>query len=274
MGSTEVRGERLGVERLALSGHEVLGLVRLDRPETKNAIDWELGRALARAFDELAEDPAVRVVAITGTGDAFSAGGDMECYRTLQRDAGRFPVFLREMQEMFKRIGRYPKPFVALVNGIAVAGGFELILACDVVFAAESARMGDAHLNFGQLGGGGVLTMLARAVGPNRARELVLSGRLLDAREAFEWGIVSRVVDDSQLIDQGVEFARQVAAKSPLGVANAKGVLNRSQWHGTGMEMGFELELEAVVRYCLTSNDAPEGLEAFAAKRRPKFTGT
>jgi enoyl-CoA hydratase/carnithine racemase len=270
----DAHGPELVVERRALADEQSLALVRLNRPETMNAVDWELGRALAETFEQLAEDPAVRVVAVTGSGNSFSAGGDMERYRTLQRDPERFPVFLREMQAMLARIGTYPKPFLALVNGVAVAGGFELILACDIVFAARSARMGDAHLNFGQMGGGGVLTMLTRAVGPNRARELVLSGRMLDAEEAREWGLVSRVVADDQLIDASVAFAREVSAKSPLGVANAKRVLNQSLWHGTGMQVGFELELEAVLRYCLTSNDAPEGLEAFAAKRRPAFTGT
>ena len=264
------------VERHALAdGQDArMALVTLNRAETMNAVDWDLAREIKTTFEELAADPAVRVVAITGRGPAFSAGGDMEKYRALQRDSQRFPVFLREMQEMLAAISRYPKPFIALVNGLALAGGFELLLACDIVYASRTARLGDAHLNYGQMGGGGVLTMLTRAVGPNRARELVLSGRLLDSEEACGWGIVSRVVDEDQLLEAGLEFARRVAGKSMLGVANAKAVLNRSLWNGTGMEMGFELELETVLRYCLTSQDAPEGLEAFAAKRRPDFTGT
>jgi enoyl-CoA hydratase len=123
------------------------------------------------------------------------------------------------------------------------------------------------------MGGGGVLTLLPRAVGPARARELVFTGRLMEAREAADWGLVSRVVPDSDLIAAGEAFAREVAKKSPLAVANAKQVMNAAWSDGTGVPAAMRLEREVTARYCLTSADAHEGLDAFASKRKPHFTG-
>jgi enoyl-CoA hydratase len=263
------------VERVQLgAGDAQLGLVTLNRPDALNPIDWDTGRELHRVFAQLAIEPLVRVVAVTGAGRAFSAGGDMVKYQRLQRDPVGFPRFLADMHEMLGAISQYPKPYLALVNGTAVAGGLELLLSCDLAFASASARIGDAHLPFGQMGGAGVLTLLPRAVGPARARELILSGRLLDVAEALQWGLVSRVVSDEDLIEAGIEFARGVAAKSPLAVANAKRVLNAALWEGTGVAAGMRLESEAAARYCLTSRDAHEGLAAFAEKRPPAFTGS
>ncbi|MCU4183885.1 enoyl-CoA hydratase/isomerase family protein [Acidiferrimicrobium sp. IK] len=250
-----------------------LGLVTLNRPTEMNPLDWDTAKALGRIFDQLAADPAVRVIAVTGSGRSFSAGGDMKKYQVLQRDARDFPQFLEDIQNMFSRIFLLPKPVMALVNGIAVAGGIELVLSCDLAIASESARIGDAHLPFGQMGGGGVLTLLPRAVGPARARELIFSGRLLSPAEALDWGLVSQVVPDGELLDAGIAFAAEVAKKSPLAVANAKSVLNTALRDGTGISSGMRLEREVTARYCLTSEDAHEGLLAFADKRKPAFTG-
>ena len=250
-----------------------LALVTLNRPDELNPLDWDTVRALERTFDALAADASVRVVAITGAGRAFSAGGDMKKYQQLQRDPVDFPQFLADIHRTFLKIAGYPKPFIALVNGVAVAGGIELILSCDFAIAAQSATIGDAHLPFGQMGGGGVLTLLPRCVGPTRARELVFSGRLLGAEEAREWGLVSKVVPDGGLLAAAQEFAAGIAKKSALAVANAKQTLNAGLFAGTGVEAAMRLEREVTSRYCLTSKDAHEGLEAFANKRKPQFTG-
>lgn len=265
--------ETIIVERIELDGGGLLGLVTMNRPAELNPIDWDTARLLSRIFDELGADEAVRAVAVTGSGRAFSAGGDMKKYQELQRDRTDFPQFLADLHATFAQIARYPKPYVALVNGIAVAGGLELLLSCDLAIAADSARIGDAHLPYGQMGGGGVLTLLPRAIGPARARELIFSGRLLNPAEAAEWGLVSRVVADGELRAAGIELATEIARKSPLAVANAKSVLNTSFWEGTGIAVGLRLERETTSRYCLTSEDAHEGLRAFAEKRQPRFTG-
>lgn len=251
-----------------------LGLITLNRPTEMNPLDWGVAIDLGAALDELDADSNVRVIAITGAGKAFSAGGDMKKYATLQRDPVDFPRFLESIHEVFGSISQLSKPVVALVNGVAVAGGIELILSCDLAFASSTAKMGDAHLVFGQMGGGGALTLLPRVVGPARARELVLSGRTLDANEAQEWGIVSAVVEPDSLIKAGEDFARTVSQRSPLAVANAKRVMNAAWNEGTGVSSAMRLEREVTARYCLTSNDAPEGLAAFAEKRAPKYTGS
>jgi enoyl-CoA hydratase/carnithine racemase len=260
-------------ERIDVAGSPALGLITLNRPEEMNPLDWDTVRELGRVVAALADDASVRCVAVTGAGRAFSAGGDMKKYRTLQRDPQGFPQFLTDIHETFLGIARCPKPVLALVNGIAVAGGIELVLFCDLAFMAASARIGDAHLPYGQMGGGGVLTMLPRAVGPSRARELILSGRLLTADEAQGWGLVARVVPDGQLVQAAIEFTSEVVKKSPLAVANAKRTLNAALFAGTGVESGLGLEREVTARYCLTSRDAPEGLDAFFEKRPPTWSG-
>lgn len=251
-----------------------LAVVTLNRPEELNPLDWESVCLLEKTFDALAADKDVRVVAITGAGRAFSAGGDMKKYQQLQRHPVNFPQFLEDFHRTFLKISTYPKPFIALVNGVAVAGGIELILACDFAIASNSATIGDAHLTFGQMGGGGVLTLLPRCVGPTRARELIFSGRLLCADEAREWGLVSKVVGDGELLNAAQEFAVGICKKSALAVANSKQTLNAALFAGTGVEASMRLEREVTSRYCLTSNDAHEGLDAFANKRKPKFTGS
>ena len=250
-----------------------LAVLTLDRPEELNPLDHDTIRALNKALDVLDRDPRIRAIAVTGAGRAFSAGGDMKKYRTLQRDPLGFPAFLADLHGLLTAIGAAATPVVALVNGIAVAGGIELLLACDFAVAARSARIGDAHLPYGQMGGGGSLTLLPRTVGPSRARELVFTGRLLPAAEAKEWGLVSRVVPDADLLPAGIEIGRGLAARSPLAVANAKRTLNAAYWDGTAITAGLRLERETAARYGLTSADAHEGLAAFAEKRSPRFTG-
>jgi enoyl-CoA hydratase len=248
-------------------------VLRLNRPAQLNAIDSDMLAALDGALDAVAASPTVRVVLVTGNGRAFSAGGDLKGYLELQQDAVRFPAFVAELHRVFGRLRTLAVPVVALVNGVTVAGGLELLLNCDFAYAAESARIGDGHLRFGQMGGGGVLTLLPRVVGMQRATELVLSGRLLSAAEAAHWGIVSRVVPDGSLLEAGLAFGEEVAAKSPLAVANAKTVMNTVWSQQMTDEAGLALELQTDVYYCLTSHDAPEGLRAFAEKRAPRFEG-
>ncbi len=256
------------------AGDASAGLITLDRPNQLNPIDGAVLAELDAAIDALLSDTTVRALLLTGTGRAFSAGGDLKAYLELQRDPVAFPAFVAELHRVFGRLREVPVPTIALVNGVTAAGGLELVLNCDIAIAARSARIGDGHLNFGMMGGGGVLTLLPRFVGVARARELVLSGRFLDAEEAAAWGLVSRVVDDGALLGVGLELAATIAAKSPLAVANAKEVM-QSVWAGAlAVDDGLRLERERNAFYCLTSNDAREGLEAFAAKRRPRFTGT
>ncbi len=263
----EVERHQLGRRR------EFAALLRLNRPDSLNAIDWAMVRALDATVTELAADRTVRTVLITGAGRAFSAGGDLKSYVKLQRDPVGFPRFVADLHAAFGRLRALPVPVIALVNGVTAAGGLELVLNCDFTLIARSARIGDAHLNFGQMGGGGVLTLLPRAIGRERASELIFSGRFLDADEAVAWGLANRCVDDDALIETGLELARGIAAKSPLALANAKEVLNTLWAQNDSVDAGLRFERERNSFYCLTSHDAAEGLQAFAEKRRPRFTG-
>jgi enoyl-CoA hydratase len=246
---------------------------RLNRPDQLNPTDSEVLEELDAAITDVAADAEVRAVLVTGTGRAFSAGGDLKRYIELQRDPVGFPRFVAELHRVFGRLRQLRVPVVALVNGVTAAGGLELVLNCDFAIVATSARVGDGHLNFGQMGGGGVLTLLPRMIGRARAAELIFSGRFLSAQEAVEWGLASRCVPDEELLRTGLAFASEVAAKSPLAVANAKQVMNELWADNASVDAGLRYELERDAYYCLTSHDAPEGLVAFAEKRRPRFEG-
>jgi enoyl-CoA hydratase len=248
-------------------------ILRLNRPADLNPIDTETLAVLDILLDEVDADESVRAVLVTGRGRAFSAGGDLKKYQRLQRDAVAFPRFVGDLHRIFGRLRAGPVPAVALVNGVTAAGGLELLLNCDFALAARSARIGDGHVNFGQMGGGGVLTLLPRAVGRARAAELVYSGRFLTAEEAAEWGLVNRVVADERLEAEGLALAEGMATKSRLALANAKYVLHSVWADNASVDSGLRLERERDAYYCLTSEDAPEGLAAFDQKRPPRWQG-
>lgn len=244
-------------------------VITFNRAETLNAINWDTLRALEAQLTRAAEDPDVRAVLITGKGRAFSAGGDIKGYVKLQADAVAFPRFVDDFIRTLDRIRYMDKPVVALVNGITAAGGLELLLACDFAWMAESARIGDMHLNYAQIGGAGVMARLPRLIGPNRARELVFSGRLLSSAECLAWGLVNRVIPDDRLLAEGIEFARSVAAKSPNSVRNVKHVINSGL--ETDLQAALRQERERALIHCLTLPDSMEGIHAFVEKRKPRW---
>ncbi len=244
-------------------------VITFNRAETLNAINWDTLRALEAQLTRAAEDPDVRAVLITGKGRAFSAGGDIKGYVKLQADAVAFPRFVDDFIRTLDRIRYMDKPVVALVNGITAAGGLELMLACDFAWMAESARIGDMHLNYAQIGGAGVMVRLPRLIGPNRARELVFSGRLLSSAECLAWGLVNRVIPDDRLLAEGIEFARSVAAKSPNSVRNVKHVINSGL--ETDLQAALRQERERALIHCLTLPDSMEGIHAFVEKRKPRW---
>src|SRR5690554_1824050 len=171
----------------------------LARPEKLNPLDWTTVRSLKAASGALEAMDDVRVVVIRGSGKAFSAGGDLQGYLDLYAAPERFAVFLEDFRELLCGIERSRKVYVAAVDGVCVAGGLELLLACDLAVAAAQARIGDGHLNFGQLPGAGGSQRLPRAIGAMRARELIFTGRLVDADEALRLGLVVAVAPEGGL---------------------------------------------------------------------------
>lgn len=267
---TEVQPDYVLVERVAVNDHgQVAAIVRLNRPEQLNAISWTVQTALGGVLQELANDVDVCAVFITGEGRAFSAGGDIKAYAELQADGPAFTRFLDEYCELIANIGRMRKPVIALVNGVCAAGGTELLLGCDFAWAASSARIGDMHINFAQIGGAGALTRLPRLVGPSRALELMLSGKLITAEEARAWGLVNRVLPDDELLTAAIEFARALASKSPT----AGSYIKKTIWAtlATDTASALKLERDSALEYCLTNPDSMEGIHAFIEKRAPNF---
>lgn len=243
--------------------------ITFNRPEQMNPLDWNTVKALGAAFRELEADPAMRVVIFTGRGKAFSAGGDLEAYRSLYRRPDDFRLFLEDFFEFLNILEKSRVVILAAVNGYCLAGGLELMLACDLALASSEARIGDAHLNFGQLPGAGGSQRLPRAIGAQRARDLMYTGRWVNGAEAERIGLVARVVPPEELMPAARALAGEIVQKSPAGVASAKRLLRE------GLQMSLEkalrFEMDLVHAWATQHPDAMEGLEAFAAKRKPRF---
>lgn len=251
--------------------HQYLGLITFNRPKEMNPLNWATVKELKVALEGFSSSKDVRVVAFTGAGKAFSAGGDLKAYQELYRDEAAFRAFLNDFRSLNDSIASIKQPVIALVNGHCVAGGLELMLSCDFAYAGQSAKIGDGHSNFGQVGGAGSNIRLPRWIPPPKARELLFTGKLLSADEAYEWGLVNKVVPVDQLMDAGLEFANIVASKSPLGIAIIKEVCNSGV--NMHLEDALQLEIDKVVHYCTHNHDSYEGLIAFSEKRQPKFEG-
>lgn len=265
------RRESVIVERRAVDerGHH-LGLVRLNRPESMNALDSTLVPELFAAVESLIADPDVRAIAIVGTGRAFCAGGDLKAYELALSKPEVLSEYRRSVRALFALLRACEKPCLALVNGLAVAGGLELAISCDIVYAAASARLADGHQRHGIVGGGGVLARLASLIGTSRARELIFTARFIDAHEAYAWGLVTKVVEDELLVEEAEQFARTVAAHSPRALAHVKRLLEQIANDGLGVHEAALIEGQAVADQ-LASRDAREGLRAFVEKRTPDF---
>lgn len=246
-----------------------LATLTLNRAAKLNPLDGKTVRALLAAAAALEEEREVAVVILTGAGRAFSAGGDLEGYLSLYRSPIDFRRFLHDFASLNQAIERSGKIYLAAVNGAAVAGGLELMLACDLVLAAEEAKIADGHLNFGQLPGAGGSQRLPRAIGRLRANQLILTGEAIDAREAERIGLVNRVVPGADLLAEARALGLKLADKSRAGLRGAKKLANE----GLSLPLADALEMERrfVHAYATTEPDATEGLLAFREKRPPRF---
>jgi enoyl-CoA hydratase/carnithine racemase len=246
--------------------------VTLNRPDALNAINDKMMEELWDAFDTAADDDHVALAAITGNGRAFCAGADLKfVLGGLETEgAGGVLQVINDAYKMFAHIGAFPKPLIGAINGIAAAGGIELTLCCDIVLAAESARLGDAHSNYGLLPGGGSSARLPRKIGPARAKYLLYSGDLIPAQTLCDWGMVHQVTADDQLLEETGKLADRLASKSPL-------VLRRMKWM---VDEGLEASIDTALRNEVYAWDAHagaedlmEGLTAFRDKRTPEYKG-
>ncbi len=255
---------------IELRWSESFARLTLARADKLNPLDWTTVRELKDAVAAIEGRTDVYAVIITGRGRSFSAGGDLDGYIELYRHPDKFAAFLADLFQTLSTIEASSKIYIAAVNGLCIAGGLELLLACDLAIAASSARIGDGHLNFGQLPGAGGSQRLPRAIGLRRAKHLILTGDLLSANEAQRIGLVNEVVPDTEL-DAAVEaLVARLGQKSRVGLRGAKHLANLSLT--TDLAIGLRQEIDFVHRYCTTEHDATEGLVAFKEKRKPVFS--
>ncbi|MBX6377497.1 MAG: enoyl-CoA hydratase/isomerase family protein [Clostridia bacterium] len=257
-------------EKVRLERHEAVAEVVLNRPDKYNAIDTGVLEGLDAVLDQIEADDGLRAVLIRGEGRVFCAGADLEHVEGLRGNALHLERFLRYWHRVFNRLDDFPKPTVAVVQGLALAGGLELVLACDLAVAAADARLGDQHGTYGLIPGGGGSQRLPRVIGPRRAKELIFLGSWLSAEEAERIGLVNRVVPAAELLQAGRDLAGQLAARSPLALREGKFLVNRGL--AVDLATGLELELQAAVRH-LQSEDVRIGLEAFKERKTPRFVG-
>ncbi len=242
-----------------------LGFIILNRPHVLNILNSEILQRLGEALADLENDKGIKAVIITGKKD-FSAGADIRELK--EKDSEKAEVFSRLGHRIFNRIENMEKVVIAAVNGYALGGGCELALACDMRIAGENAKFGQPEINLGLIPGFGATQRLPRLVGLGRAKEMILTGRVIDAKEAESIGLVTKVVKDEELLAKAEEIASGAAQKSPLIVKMAKTLLNEDRT----TEHGFEHEI-ALFSASFSKEDHLEGINAFLEKRTPKFKG-
>lgn len=246
-----------------------IATLTINRPQVLNALNSDVVRELECALFELDLDAAVKVVVLTGAGEkAFVAGADIKEMSELSSFEAH--DFARKGQRLMQLIQRMRKPVIAAVNGFALGGGLELALACDFIYASEKAKFGFPEVGLGVIPGFGGTQNLARLIGPNRANELVFSGRIINAAKALEWGIINELHATEELLQKALATAREIAAKGSLGVAYAKDAI------ASGLNMtkedGFRYEA-SLFGVLFATVDQREGMGAFLEKRTAEFKG-
>ncbi|MDT7862068.1 MAG: enoyl-CoA hydratase-related protein [Saccharolobus sp.] len=243
---------------------ENIGIIRLNRPDKLNAINLQMVEELVKALDELENNNDVKIVIITGNGRAFSAGADVkEMLETPLED-----IMKRGHMPLWEKLRSFKKPIIAALNGITAGGGLELAMACDIIIAAESAKLGQPEINLGIIPGAGGTQRLTRTVGKFRAMELVLTGKLISAREAEAYGLVNKVVPDNSLLDEAIKLAKEITTKPAITIMLAKEAVNKA-WD-TLLQQGLDIERRNFY-LALSTEEAKEGMKAFIEKRKPRW---
>lgn len=243
-----------------------VAVIRINRPEARNALNMATRKALAAAFEGLHADPSVRAIVLTGNEQAFAAGADLKEFI----DAGAIDLLQRRAERYWNTVARTPQPVIAAINGYALGGGLELAMCCDVIIAGESAQLGQPEVRVGIMPGAGGTQRLTRAVGKFHAMRLCLTGRPTSATEAYQIGFVSQVVPDAEVWDAALTMARDLARLPPLAVMQIKEAILAGQ--DASLEAALMLERKAF-QLLFASADKREGMQAFFEKRPPNFKG-
>jgi enoyl-CoA hydratase len=250
-------------------GPDRVGIITMSRPEVRNALNTAMMEELRDLFAGFYVDPDIAAcLVLTGAPGGFCSGADLR-----ERKGMTDVAWHRQhavVEQMVRAIHDCPIPIVATVNGAAYAGGMELALACDFVYAAQSARFALTEVTLGIMPGAAGTQNLPRAVGVRRAKELILTGAPFTAGEALQWGMVNKVCPDDRLMDEVLAVARRIAANAPVSVRQAKKAIDKST--DLDRTSGYAFELEAYYRTVVTE-DRQEGIAAFNEKRKPRYKG-
>lgn len=261
-------GEKTVEEQVLYEEDEAVAVVTLNREEKLNAMNTQIVRRLTELFDRIDRAHHIRAAVLTGSGRAFVAGADIGEYS--EQSFTEFSEYQSRGRRMYEGIEFNRKPFIAAVNGLALGGGFELALACDLVVASREAEMGLPEIRLGLLPGGGGTQKLARIIGRNRAKEFLMIGRNMTAEEGYRLGVVNKVVEPDVLLEEALGLAQQLARRAPYAVREAKRLVNQGVESHIDVALSFE---QATLSNLYQSEDAKEGISAFVEKRKPNFRG-
>lgn len=249
-----------------ISRENNVGIIRLNRPEKRNALDLTMRKALADSMRQLTDDEEVRAIIITGGDKVFAAGADLN----LLVDKGPQQVANIDLGQYWAPLANCPKPVIAAVSGHALGAGCELILMCDIVVADSTTRLGQVECNVGIMPGAGGTQRLIRAVGKPLASLMLMTGEIITGERAYQSGLVSELVEDGETLARAIKLAQRAARMPPLALAAIK----RSLKQGADLPLNDALALENREFLLLfDTQDQTEGMRAFLEKRRPKFSG-
>ena len=240
----------------------------LNRPELHNPLNGEVVERLDAHLRTMAADASIRVVTLRGAGPSFCAGADLKHFLAILDDAPRLTEFMHRVQDMVERLADFPRPVLAVVHGFALAGGLELLLACDLALAADDALIGDQHANFGLIPGAGSTQRLPRLLGERKAKELMYLGSRLSGRDAAALGLVNKAVPKEQLEAEAERWVEALREKSPRGLGYMKACIQMAP--AVPPAAGLAYETTTFLEYARLP-DLREGLQAFQQKRKPRF---
>ena len=243
-----------------------VGLVRINRPDARNALNMEVRRRIVDALNEMTENGDIRAIVLTGNAKSFAAGADIK----EMAGAGSIEMMQRGTHKLWRAIYACPKPVIAAVSGLALGGGCELAMTCDIIIAGESAKFGQPEVKIGIIPGGGGTQRLTHAIGKYKAMRYILSGDLFGAKEAFDMGLVSELAPDAEVEKRAVALAQQLAGLPPLALQHAKVSVIMSMEAPLSSGLAFETK---AIQLLFSSQDQKEGMAAFIEKRKAKFIG-